>query len=488
MKLLNPYTKSKSYNKNLLKKKLGNFIVNNKFLNKNKVEINFKLFDDDVLLPSDIRVEINHILMSEIVFMEDFNRLKKGLHKLFKLNQNQGYYYFNPRNIDDFFERLFSNIRSRNIQNTFKMTIKDVQLRKFCKELTFSLASVSNSIVAINIHISPSDNFKTMISEAMKGDTDKGFIQMIPPRYIKDTLKPHSWQTVSFNKQEYKLSLIEDLILELKWEVSCYLSKYLPLYFFKNKVISPSIEVYNTHLISLPLQGNELLSKMESAGIFSSFLCESNERGDIHLVFNDDFQNNRDISIKMHLNEVYNENHTSTISNKIIPHIANPYLIQLLSIQTMTKLYEKRTLKHKKKYDKVSSINLPKLVKYRMLSRLKIEMEKNNFHFSRLDREINYEFYEYMIKRYEREVGKTTNILKSYKLSETLTNVPIDIFDQSNFMFKSIYDQVTNQIHFLDNIINFKRQSTMLILTVITIVISLLTLIFTLLTFISTFE
>jgi hypothetical protein len=486
LRIKNPYTKDKVYIKGKFLRKFGRAIIElGSKIPKNKDNYYIKLLkepryilDVDLTKPDIIMdFTLDTVVFSDIVFVEDYKRLKKGLHKLYKHGSKS--FYFDPFEIDKFFKSLNTELTYGRWSRLFSFKVSDKRLTEYCKEISISISSTTFSFVTIYFEIAPSDQFLNKLQTLINNDTDKRYIILKNPRYIKDILNIFKWSYVTYNKGTYKVSVIEDIFLELKWRIVKYLSEELPLFFSKLGFINPSIEIYKIK------KNQDWLKKRhipyEAIGINKNRFNEINSMGDIEIFYNEPDEFLKDLSLKILFNKVGFDKIKSNFD--FDTHVAFKSegvsfgLLELLSIYNLTKIFEERTLKHKNNYDHINSRKLMKLIKFSKLTDLRIKMERDYLYINRIKRDISDSLYKSFVENYKSIFGDMSNEWGIENIPVMLTTTVKRKLTNLTSLFENVKSELDNQMDFLNTIIDYKRQRRMLTLSILSLIIAIIALI-----------
>lgn len=489
MKINNPFSKEKDYYKKGISRTFGKFLITiySLFPQKEHTKIYLEMLkktysmDREPLLKPDFIGEycLDSLIISDMVFVEDYENLRKGLHKLYKENIKTGY-YFDPKRIDEFFLNINSMLNPGSWSTLFSFKLKDENLSPFVSNISVSITETSNSFVTLYFQVSPTERYKEIFKKLVEDDADNRYQRLNPPIYFKDFFNITKWTNVTYNEATHKLSTIEDIILEIKWRTVSYLSQNLPMYFKKEKILNPSVNVYKISRNQTPLNRDDSL---EALGLDSTFYLsnEINSLGDIEINYNISQNNLIDESIQMVFNHLKtgreNEVFDQETKMKIIPLEASISLLEIMSIKLVLMHLEKRTIKYRNKFDKFNAKRMLKITKYSRLTKLKIQMERDNIYLNRINRDIDDNKYNRLIKRYKQSIGETH---KRFNKIDLIPQLIINRVKRSknnlSRVFENIKSELDNQINFLNIIIDYKRQNRMFWVAIISLTVSLIAL------------
>lgn len=202
--------------------------------------------------PANIDVDLISLYVAEYIPIENIDKLNKGLKKLYKKHSAPFQFDYMAR-IDGFCDEVKKSIHGGLWSNFGYLDFsKDKNLSEIIKEIHIHGTHVSSSSIILQFIITPSDSFTKEYKNVIDKDIRKG--NVFDPT-IKNFFK--SWGTRGVPSTTVKEEMLEDFTLELKWRAMKEVSKYFDLYFTKNKLIPPSIEVYKINQLFCSYQGKE---------------------------------------------------------------------------------------------------------------------------------------------------------------------------------------------------------------------------------------
>ncbi|MFS0673653.1 hypothetical protein [Ornithinibacillus sp. 179-J 7C1 HS] len=196
-------------------------------------------------IPKDIDLDLLSIYVAEYIPIENVDRLNKGLKKLLK-NYTFGFQQGQTDRVDEFCNEVKKSIQGGRwsdfgiIDFNNKGIISD-----FVKNIHIQGTHLSSSSIILQFVITPSDKFNNKYKKLIESDIKEG--HSFDLRF-KNLLK--FWGGKGLSYDIVKNQMLEDLVLELKWRTMKEISNYFTLYFTKNKLIPPGIEVYKLNQTS----------------------------------------------------------------------------------------------------------------------------------------------------------------------------------------------------------------------------------------------
>ena len=189
--------------------------------------------------PSHLDLNLISISTSDYIPIEDIDKLEKGLHKLFKIYKPKLFDHDSSR-IKDFCNEVSQNIHGGSWSLFGTISIgSNSKLSKFVESIEISATHLSSSSIILGFNIRPSEkfiyNYKNIMEKNIGDET---------------TLKPRFknfftfWNNKTIPGESAKARMIEDLMLELKWQTLKEISKHINIHFTDNRIVTPSIEVY----------------------------------------------------------------------------------------------------------------------------------------------------------------------------------------------------------------------------------------------------
>lgn len=457
------------------------FIADSFFLEKNSRQLDnlrreFSVQKTDFIWPDSIsKFEISAVHFVDIIFIEDYEKMRKGLHKIYKSNQGT-FIDTDPRLIDDFFSDVSNNIHLDHWTRVISIGKIDKEIDQYFEYISVSLSAKNNSYIELFVNVKTSEMFNDKVSGLINSAEDKRFIRFVPPRYKTDFFNLKKWSKVTYDKYNHKESVIEDEILELKWVIGKHLNKHIPLFFYENKLKAPSLEFYNITKTACPLKGPSL-SDYSTLGFDSGvYYTDTNSDGNIEVAFKNYTERSMDSSIKIFLNDLnYKREFFSfrEYSSAMAMDI-DSRLLSLLAYNNMKNFYEKTFLDINKDNYKKMSYRFPVIFKLKMFVSLKLNLDKKLMMFNRV---FNSELEEKMLRK-EREYVSLLGITnrEGGNLAEIInwnTTHKVRSIRQLTNQIKSSLDEY---VVLLNTIIDYRRQGRMIFISLVTLSVSIIAL------------
>jgi hypothetical protein len=220
-------------------------------------------------IPQDIDLDLLSVYVAEYIPIENVDKLNKGLKKLVK-NYPFRFQHGQAERVDEFCNEVKKSIHGGRWSNFgFIDLTKKGNVSDFVKDIHIQGTHLSSSSIILQFVITPSDKFTNKYKKLIESDIKEG--DSFNLRF-KNFFKFWGGKRLSYDI--VKNQMLEDLIIELKWRTMKEISKFFPLYFTKNKLIPPSIEVYKLNQTSCVLKNvkNEKRSSFwNSIGMDSPF-------------------------------------------------------------------------------------------------------------------------------------------------------------------------------------------------------------------------
>ncbi|MEC3655853.1 hypothetical protein P9148_12200 [Bacillus siamensis] len=203
-------------------------------------------------IPKDIDLDLLSIYIAEYIPIENVDMLNKGLKKLVK-NYPYGFQHGQAENVDEFCNEVKKSIHGGRWSNFgFIDLTNEKKVSDFVNDIHIHGTHLSSSSIILQFVINPSDKFISEYKKLIESDIKEGHSFDLS---FKNFFK--FWGGKGLSGDIVKNQMLEDLIIELKWRTMKEISKYFPLYFTKNKLIPPSIEVYKLNQTSCVFKHGE---------------------------------------------------------------------------------------------------------------------------------------------------------------------------------------------------------------------------------------
>ncbi|SIT75499.1 hypothetical protein SAMN05428946_1170 [Edaphobacillus lindanitolerans] len=185
-------------------------------------------------------MELLSVYVAEYIPIENVDQLNKGLKKLVRKYPLR----FQPsriESIDEFCNAVKKSIHGGRWSNFGYIDLtKEEKISDFVKDIHIQGTHLSSSSIVLQFVLNPSDKFISEYKKLIERDIKEGHSFNLS---WKNLFK--FWGGSSLSYDIVKNQMVEDLIIELKWRSMKEISKFFPLYFTNNRLIPPSIEVYN---------------------------------------------------------------------------------------------------------------------------------------------------------------------------------------------------------------------------------------------------
>ncbi|OIJ22014.1 hypothetical protein BKP45_04880 [Anaerobacillus alkalidiazotrophicus] len=410
IKIKNPYSKKRSTLKEKIERKVTKFIVpwikkiplNEEWKEKPKfipqflyeIRIRLEYWDRDFDrndIPEGVEVNLLSIYVAEYIPIENIDKLNKGLKKIFKEFAPKRMNTNDLTRIDDFCNEVRQSIHGRRWSKFgFLEVDENNQLKKFVKQISVNGTQISSSSVIIEFVIIPSDNFvkeyKQIIESNVKDET------ILTPK-LKHIFS--FWGSKTKPGTIVKEQRVEDLLLELKWRTTREIGKYFEMYFSKNKLIPPSIEVYKIKQKSCKFKysDNEPRNDFWNSVGMNDFPFYEISRDGYWQLFANEKDNRIGSSVKLTCNdEVRKEDLFHTLDFQLVYFVRElamyllPILVMrsyIIELSRQIAVQQKNTFKSLKKerpnYNKLINIRYELEQNLQILRRFKNEMGENEF-------------------------------------------------------------------------------------------------------------
>lgn len=342
-------------------------------------------------IPKEVEVNLFSIYVAEYIPIENIEQLNKGLKRVFKKFAPKSMNTNDISHIDDFCRKVKESIHStRWSRFGFIEVPKDNELSQFVERINVNGTQISSSSVVIEFVIEPSEKFHIEYKKLIESNVAE---QTILTPKIKHFFS--SWGSKTPSSVIAKEQMVEDLLLELKWRTLKEIGKYFDMFFIKNKLIPPSIEVYKIKQNSCKFKFGEKEPRnqfWESIGMRDNHLHEISKDGYWQL-FANDRDEQLDSSIKLTCNEEIPKHALFQSNDSNIFMFMQEFTMNLLPIMVIRNFtlelskkigkHQQKTFKSIKKenpnYNKLINIRYHLEQNLQILKRFKNEMEKNHF-------------------------------------------------------------------------------------------------------------
>lgn len=497
-KIKNPYSRNRLSLKEKFDKKFTDFIVpyikkipldenwraKSKFIPKvlESARINVKGWEREKIstseIPRDIDLDLLSVYVAEYVPIENVDKLNKGLKKLVKSYPSRFFQYRQAEQVDKFCNEVKKSIHGGRWSDFgyIDMT-KNENVSDFVKNIHIQGTHLSSSSIILQFVITPSDKFTNEYKKLIESDIKEG--NSFDFR-LKNFLK--FWGGKGLSSGIVKNQMLEDLIIELKWRTMKEISKFFPLYFTKNKLIPPSIEVYKlnqTSCVFKNVENEKRSSFWNSIGMGSSFSNISKdgywqlftEGREPHLI---------DSSLKVTCNSTIKREPMYHSLDFQIVHMLKEFADLLLPIMVMREyavdISEKIAIQQNKTF---SSIKREK-PKYQKLINIRYELERNLQILKRFKNEIGDDYF----NRIKSQIKKFAEFEPSNPRYNRMS-VPEMIVDNTKYIVDKTFDHsqyfakiIDDTVQLLEIKTNNSLRRRSFGLSIITVVLSIAATIF----------
>ncbi|WP_377279150.1 hypothetical protein [Planococcus dechangensis] len=380
--------------------------------------------------------------------------------------------------IDEFCSSVKKSIQAGRWSNFGSIDFtEEKRISEFVKDIKIQGTHSSSSSIILQFVINPSDKFINKYKDLIKSDIKEGFSFDLN---LKTLFK--FWGSKSLSYDIVKNQMVEDLIMELKWRTMKEINKYFPMYFTKNKLIPPSIEIYKLKQSSciFKYDENELRSSFWNSIGMDNFLSDISKDGYWKLFTEGRKPYLIDSSIKVTCNSAIKHEPMFHSLNFQIVYMTGEFANLLLPIMVMREYAvntsEKVAIQQKKTF---SSIQKEK-PKYHKLINIRYELERDLQILKRFKNEIGSNYFNKVKSEIKKIVDFEPSNPKYVDISATEM-----IVDNSNYIIDKTYDHSQSFAKIIDDTVqlleiktnnSLRRRSFGL--TIITVILSLAATIF----------
>ena len=422
-------------------------------------------------------MDLKRVLYSDIVFIEHYEGLRKGLHKLFSNEKPLPFGHFRQHDIDNFFENVFNFPNGRLHSKMFSFVPEEKEMLYFFESLHIYLSSLTNSYITVSINAVISEDFKGKLNQLYKDEIDYGHIVLTPPYRLIDFFKIKKWLKINYSEVNYKKSNIEDYFLEMKSLLASYLNRELPLYFSDKYKMVPSLSLFETKLYGNPVNRSHFF---ESIGFtLDDPLKHINTNGNIEVYENDVDEIFQNININIIYNNIniLSKEAYIPLEPHILAHSLYQNLLQLISLEFLLTNISKESVLLIKEFNEINEKKLQlKTCKYRKLTKTKVIVDQLIFRLKELNKDVDkalvsrlYESYLHSIQLNKKEDNEKNIIKLKY------TNLT-DKINSSLFRIEYLKNSIDDSLDLLNTRINKNHQIWMFLIGCATLIITLITL------------
>lgn len=405
------------------------------------------------------------MFMIDLIQKEDFFDAKSGVKKLLNKYRPYSYLTFNDiKNAEEFFSADSDDYYGSRWYNLGYIEFeKDSFIRKYVSMVQITALSFSPSLVCLSVNIIPTEFLIEEFSNILNADLRERKILSWPNFKICRTIIKHKiWGFSSRSVNKDKEELIRDLMLEIKYNVMKRISSYLPIYFFREKIVSPSLEVYNVY------SNNNCEGTCSPLGI-NSYRGDISHNGEIGFFYtckSDDIDyeskliTNIDSFPSMYHDETQ---YLNSIAGSLVKDIYYG-----LVINSLLDYFNKQLLKLRNKTFKILS---KKYSSYYKQMKHKFQIENTFKMLSRVINEVDREKVEWHIRNYRKEFAPISrrNDHTSYESYVKKNMSELELVNKNMIDTKNMLDEYINMNSMRSN---YRIGKANLMLTIITVLAS----------------
>lgn len=433
--------------------------------------------------PLDIDMKLNCIFMSDLIVVENLNDFKRGIKKVFdKINKNEGFFtYYDPVHVNRFCDSVERNINGGTWSNLGYLKINEThKLNEFAKYIEVYTTHISSSFIILGLNVYPSEKFLEIFNNRLEANyPPDDVIQIRPKKFMR------FWKHTTYSYTSKKEIEIEDLKLELKWNILKFFNRYFKLYLSTQNIIVPSIESYELSKDKCDIQ-----DRYNEDNFFSSLKMRQGFNRELSKdgyweIYNSDYRDSADLSLKVTCNSLLTKKdmfrdleseiifRINEYGKLILPIlIINSYLKNLsIKLANERQIVFRYLNKNKNKHKKIINARFKLEKEIQILKRLKNEF--NDKKFESIVNEISDEIGEYERPSSRREESNSEMIVYNTKFM-------LDNVNKYSSDFANILDDRIELLEIQTNNSIRKRSFTVAIistfLTLIAMVIAMLSL------------
>lgn len=434
-------------------------------------KVSYKRMDNSK--PNNIEVDLISITISEYVPIENIDDLERSLNKLLKKFKPKYYIYNDKDAIKNFCNNVSQEIHGKSWSNLGFFEINSSHsLSKLVKNVEITAAHFSTTSIMVNFVVKPSDEFLKKMKQIM----NKNIVEeIIITSKIKSIFT--SWGHKMRPGDIVKRRMIEDLIIELKYQTMQVFNKDKFLFFTENNLLPPSTETYKIKQDFCILEQSAYERRfLNSIGLQNYYEKDSSKDGfwEINSENNEEKLNS---SIKFTCNininfdrtygnlENYIDTHTSEITRTILP---------ILVIRDFTNNLSKNLgIQQKEMFISMKKSKL----KYKKLIKVRYELERSIQIIKRFISEIDGRDYEWV----RQDLKYTLDNFEPSKHSPYKTTWVEGIISNTEFLINQTFKKIQGFSGIIDETVkimelktNHSLRTWSFSLTIVTIFISII--------------
>lgn len=423
-------------------------------------------------MPQDIDIDLVSLFVAEYIPIENVDKLNKGLKKLIK-DYPYSFQYRQVEWVDEFCNDVKKSIRAGSWSPFGLIDFsKNKRVSEFVKHIHIQGTHFTSSSIILQFVIIPSEKFTKEYRNLLKRDITGGYSFDIK---LKSFFK--FWGGRSPSKDIVKNQMLEDLIIELKWRTMREIRKYFPLFFTKNSLIPPSIELYQVHQTSCVFKepkNNKRNSFWRSIGM-DNYMSDISKDGYWQLfMYRDSYL--IDSSLKVTCNSKIKFKSMFDSKKSQITYMVNDFAEILLPIMVMREyalnLSEKIAIQQKQIF---SSIKREK-PKYSKLIKIRYELERSLHILKRFKNEINDDYFNNVKVKVNNLTGLELSKPRYYKMSATELYIgnANKIINETYEFSQQFAKMIDDTVQLLEIKKNHSSRKWSIWLTIISIVLALI--------------
>ncbi|WP_181349361.1 hypothetical protein [Thalassobacillus sp. CUG 92003] len=423
--------------------------------------------------PIGVELDLLSLYVAEYIPIENVDELNKGLKKLMK-KYPMSHQYGQVGRLNEFCNAVKQSIHGGRWSDFGYIEFgEEDTLSDFVKSVHIHGTHLSSSSIILQFVISPSDKFlhehKTLIERDI--DDRRTFNS-----FLKKPFK--FWGGQEIPSEIVKNQMLEDQMLELKWRTMNKISKYFDLYFTKNNLIPPGIEVYKLDqpsCIYKPTEEEKMSRFWHSVGL-DDFLYDISKDGCWNLFSGNRVDRSIDSTLKVTCNSFISRMHMYYSLDFQIVHMLEEFTKKMLPIMVMREYAletgKKVSIQQSNTFSSIKKEN----PKYKKLIKIRLDLERDIQLLKRFKNEIGENYFE-RVKERLLEMTEFEPSRPRISNGETETEL---IVDNTSELVDKTYDHSLNFAKIIDDtskLLEIKTNNSLrkisISLTVTTVVISI---------------
>ncbi|TDL70420.1 hypothetical protein E2R58_15175 [Paenibacillus amylolyticus] len=421
---------------------------------------------DSVSIPDDTQVELLTVTVAELISVEELADMKDGMKKLISLYRPSPFYFNDPNQIDEFYNKVTTDIHGRRWSLLGNIKFKEnTDIGDYIEHVQIQASQVSSSIIVLIFQIHPSKIYLSEFDNVIKKNVQEE--RILRPK-LKGLFK--FWGSTTEFPETVKNRIVEDHILELKWKFFSEISKYLPTFFHENELVSPSVLLYKIKQEDRSEDSSNLF--WDSIGLPQSVLSYKNY---VHDQWNliAELDRSLDDSIKITCNSENNpESEFSSIESQII-YEGDYFIRELLPVLAIRKytLFISEQIANFRISTFKSISN--KKVNYKNIIYLRSTIERKGYMLNRIKDEFNPDSLKRRLIRSSFEWAPTNTEIISTPFHEFIVNNTLYLINETFKHSESLVKTLDSTVEILTLQTNFSIQRKTVMLTIVTIILAI---------------